>query len=130
MTAFNCAPYPPLGVPRRQGCLGLLPWGCSSHRPRGNLRLSTSSFNPRIVRFCCIDLIVSDLLTLEHESQRLHILSDTFSGVPLLVLSQVQGYSIPLFKGETLRPAAVLTLPATTADIRAAALSAMHDPDS
>ena len=61
MTAFNCAPYPPLGVPRRQGCLGLLPWGCSSHRPRGNLRLSTSSFNPRIVRFCCIDLIVSDL---------------------------------------------------------------------
>lgn len=61
VTAFNYAPYPPLGVPRRQGCLGLLRWGCSSHRQRGNLRPSTSSFTPRDVRFCCIDLIVSDL---------------------------------------------------------------------
>ena len=76
-----------------------------------------------------LHLIVADLLTLTHETDRLHLLAETFAGVPLLVLSQVQGYSTPLFKEEAVQPAAVVTLPAQASEIRATARAVLRSPD-
>ena len=55
MTAFNCASYLSLGVQRQRDGLDLLRRGGSSHRPQGNLGLSTSLYTPCIVRFCSLE---------------------------------------------------------------------------
>ena len=59
MTAFNCASYLSLVVPSQRDGLDLLRRGGSSHRPQGNLGLSTSLYTPCIVRFCSLDPIIS-----------------------------------------------------------------------
>lgn len=59
MTAFNCASYLSLVVPSQRDGLDLLRRGGSSHRPQGNLGLSTSSYTPCIVRFCSLNPTIS-----------------------------------------------------------------------
>lgn len=59
MTAFNCASYLSLVVPSQRDGLDLLQRGGSSHRPQGNLGLSTSSYTPCIVRFCSLNPTIS-----------------------------------------------------------------------
>ena len=63
-------------------------------------------------------LLVADLHTLEHEEAHLTRLADTFPDVPLMVLSQLPGQSPFLAQNEQISPAAILLLPAPTAEIR------------
>jgi hypothetical protein len=59
VTAFNCASYLSLVVQSQRDGLDLLRRGGSSHRPQGNLGLSTSLYTPCIVRFCSLNPTIS-----------------------------------------------------------------------
>ncbi|MEM0962502.1 MAG: hypothetical protein AAGK21_08220 [Bacteroidota bacterium] len=80
-------------------------------------------------------LLVADLHTLEHEERDLHVLFESFPGVPLLVLSQQPGRSAFLRGDERLHSAQVVSIPAPASEIREVAwemvrtAGAVNSPD-
>ena len=79
-----------------------------------------------------LQLIVADLLTLEHEEERVPLLRASLPDVPLLVLSQVQRFAASPNSVESVPPSNLIHLPASGSEIRqkALALLAQTPPNS